>query len=197
MATSCGPTIYKSQDFSASKQTVKVIAILPFTVSIDSKRLPKGTTIETLRESQEKTGYDIQNNVYTWLLQHQKEYSVTFQDIDKTNAILKKANINYDNMLAQEKGDLCKLLGVDAIISGKSIMSKPMSEGSAIAVGILTGGFGATNKTDVTITIHDNNSALLWKYDHQVSGSLGSSPEKLTNSLMKKSSKKFPYNKKK
>lgn len=194
-ASACAPTIYKSNNLASSKKSVKTLAILPFTGSIDSKRLPRGTTIETLKESEEKTGYDIQNNIYTWLLRRQNKYTVTFQDIDKTNAILQKEGITYEKMIMKEKGELCKLLGVDAIISGKTIMSKPMSEGSAIVVGVLTGGFGATNKTDITLTIHDTNSTLLWKYDHHVSGSLGSSPEKLTNSLMKKSSRKFPYRK--
>ncbi|MEP6675253.1 MAG: hypothetical protein ABJA78_08855 [Ferruginibacter sp.] len=194
--TSCGPTIYKSENFKDSKSTVHIVAILPFSVSIDSKRLPKGQTIETLRDAQQKTGYDIQNNVYTWFLHRQNEYSVTFQDIDKTNAILTKANITYDNIIMQEKGELCKLLNVDAVISGKAVMSKPMSEAGAIAVEVLVGFGGATNKTDVTLTIHDIKSSLLWKYDHQVSGSLGSSPEKLTNALMRNSSKNFPYKKK-
>ena len=85
---SCGPTIYKATNFESSKATVKTIAILPFNVSIDSNRLPKGTTIETLKESQEKTGYDMQSTSYTWFLQRQKDYIISFQDIDKTNSLL-------------------------------------------------------------------------------------------------------------
>ena len=48
----CGPTIYKAENFEASRNKIKTLAILPFNVSIDSKRLPKGITIETLKESQ-------------------------------------------------------------------------------------------------------------------------------------------------
>lgn len=69
--TACGPTIYKAANFDNSKTTIKTLAILPFNVSIDSKRLPKGTTIETLKESEEKIGYSIQSNSYTWFLQRQ------------------------------------------------------------------------------------------------------------------------------
>ncbi len=194
--SSCGPTIYKAANFETSKSTVKTLAILPFNVSIDSKRLPKGITIETLKESQEKTGYDMQSNSYTWFLQRQKEYSTTFQDIDKTNAILKKTNITFDNIALQEKADLCKLLGVDGIISGKATMSKPMSEGGAIATAVLLGGFGSTNKTATSLTIHDMTGGLLWKYDYDASGSLGSNAESLTKALMKNASKNFPYKKK-
>lgn len=190
---SCGPTIYKAGNFESSKGSVKTLAILPFTVSIDSKRLPKGTTIETLKESQEKTGYSIQNNAYTWFLQRGKKYSVTFQDVDKTNALLKKANINYDDIALQDKGELCTLLGVDGLISGKATMSRPMSEGAAVTVGLLIGVWGATNKTTTTLSIHDTKGDLLWKYDYNASGSVGSSTENLTRALMKNASKKFPY----
>lgn len=191
--SSCAPKIYKSENFESSKKTVKTLAILPFNVTIDTKRLPKGITIETLKESQEKTGYDIQSAAYSWFLHRLKEYTVSFQDVDKTNALLKKANINYDDIVVQDKADLCKLLGVDGVISGKAIMSKPMSEGGAIATAVLIGWAGATNKTDVTLNIHDASSTLLWKYDYEASGSLGSSADKLADNLMRNASRKFPY----
>lgn len=191
--SSCGPTIYKATTFDNSKATVKTLAILPFNVSIDSKRLPKGITLETLKESEEKTGYEIQSNSYTWFLQRQKEYSIAFQDIDKTNALLKKASIPFNNISTLDKGELCKILGVDGVISGKASISKPMSEGAAVAVGLLVGAWGSTNKTATSLTIHDTNGNLLWKYDYDASGSVGSSTENLTKALMKNASKKFPY----
>lgn len=135
----------------------------------------------------------MQNAAYTWLLQRQKEYTITFQDVDRTNALLKKAAINYENIAFQDKADLCKILGVDGIISGKATMSKPMSEGAAVAVGLLVGFWGSTNNTTTTLTIHDASGGLLWKYDYQSSGSVGSSSESLTKALMKNASKKFPY----
>ncbi len=44
------------------------------------------------------------------------------------------------------------------------------------------------------MTIHDTSGLLLWKFDYEASGSIGGSSEKLTKALMKKASKKFPYN---
>lgn len=193
--SACGPTIYKAANFDESRATMKTLAILPFNVSIDSKKLPKGMTVETLKESQQKTGYDIQSNSYTWFLQRQKDYTVTFQDIDRTNALLKKADITFDNIALQDKGELCKLLGVNGIISGKATLSQPMSDGAAVALGLLVGAWGSTNKTTTSLTIHDTAGSLLWKYDYEASGSIGSSAENLTKSLMKNASKKFPYKK--
>jgi hypothetical protein len=193
LLTSCGPVIYESAGLQQSKTTMKVLAILPFSISIDSKRLPKGTTIETLKESEQKNGYEMQGACYTWLLQRSNGYTVSFQDVDRTNAILKKDSISYDDIALKDKGDLCKLLGVDGIISGKGTFSKPMSEGGAIAMTVLVGYGGSTNKMDASLTIHDNSGALLWKYDYAVNGGLGSSAETVAQTLMRKSSRKFPY----
>jgi hypothetical protein len=86
---------------------------------------------------------------------------------------------------------LCKLLGVDAIISGKTTMSKTMSEGAAIAVGLLVGAWGNTNKATAALTIHDGTGDLMWKYDHDFGGSVGSSAESLTHTVNENASKNF------
>ena len=69
-----------------------------------------------------------------------------------------------------------------------------MSTGAAIVVGALFGVWGATNTADVTVSLHDGkDSKLLWKFNHVYSGSVGSSPEQLTNAMMKPIMRKFPY----
>jgi hypothetical protein len=191
--SSCGPTIYLGPGLENSKRTVKVVAILPFSVSIDSKRLPKGTTAETLKQTEQKSGYDMQGTCYTWLLQRSTDFTVTFQDVDKTNALLTKAGITYDDIPLKDKGELCKLLGVNAIVSGKGAFSKPMSEGGAIALTVLVGYGGSTNKVNGALTIHDDTGNLLWKYDYELDRGLGSSAGTVAEALMRKSSKKFPY----
>jgi curli biogenesis system outer membrane secretion channel CsgG len=191
--TSCGPTIYKAESFETSQSKIKTLAIIPFNTSIDSKRLPKNVTLETLKQSEEKTGYNVQNNVYTYFLQRNKEYSIEFQDVDRTNAILRKNNLTCSDISLKDRAELCQLLGVDGVVTGKISMSKPMSEGAAVVVGVLFGAWGSTNKTDVTISVHDKEAKLQWKYDYQASGSVGSSSENLAKSLMRNASKKFPY----
>ena len=195
MLASCGPTIYKSADLEQSKNKVKVVAILPYWVTMEGKRMSKGMDANTLASTQQKSGYDLQNATYSWMLKRSTSYTIRIQDVDQTNALLDKAGLNYESILLTEKGDLCKLLGVDAVITGKAIMSKPMSEGAAITTFVLTGYSGATNKTNVSLTIHNNSSDLLWKYDYQANGGIGSSPTYLTNALMRNASKKFPYRK--
>jgi hypothetical protein len=171
---------------------------LPFSVQIDSKKLPKNVSSEMIRDEEKNTGYSIQNHSYTYFLKEKskKKYSVDFQDIDKTNALLSKSGISYEQLKDYSKEELCRLLDVDAVISAKVKLEKPMSELGALAVGILFDVWTSTNKVHVSMTIHDKlNSDLLWKYDWEAEGSVGSSSEKLTKSLMKNVSKKFPYQK--
>jgi hypothetical protein len=156
----------------------------------------KKLTPEQITELNTKTGYDIQEKMYGWFLRRgdQYKYTVTFQDVTKTNAKLKQAGIQYNDLKNTDREKLAQILGVDAIIQDRTQMEKPMSEGAAIAVGLLVGAWGSTNNVETTINIHDGASGdLLWKYDYSVAGSVGSSTTKLVDALMRNASKKFPY----
>ncbi len=192
----CGPSIYLAQDFPQIKTSHKIVAILPFDVNSTDKKLPKGITQEMLAEQQKKNGYSFQSDVYTYFLKQfsKNRYTVEFQDVDKTNALLNKAGVSYEDMKLKGKEELCKVLGVDAVISGKAVMDHPMSEGAAVAVAILVGAYGSTNKVDITVTIHNNGDGkLLWKYDYTAEGSVGSSTQEISKVLMNNVSRNFPY----
>lgn len=194
--TSCGPQIYQSQNFDQVKHEHKIVAILPFDAITKYRKLPKGMTEETIKESNKNTGYAVQGHSYSHFLKQfsKNNYTVEFQDVDKTNALLSKAGFDYEDLATISKSELCELLDVDCVISGKISMSKPMSDGAAIVVGLLIGAWGPTNETNVSLTIHEyTDSNLLWKYDFVAKGSVGSSSEQLTNALMRNVSKRFPY----
>ena len=194
---SCGPKIYKSADFDTAFAKHKTVAILPAEVTTQLRpNEAKKVTAEQIQQMTEKTGYDIQDKMYSWLLRRSEKfhYTVTFQDVSRTNALLKQAGINYNDLFTTDKAELAKILQVDAVMQDKSRMDKPMSEGAAVAVGLLIGAWGPTNNVETTINIHDGKSGnLLWKYDYQTSGSVGSSSTKLVDALMRNASKKFPY----
>ena len=193
LMTSCGPTIYVAKDFEKQRKSHKTIAVLPFDVTISQKRLPKNVTREMVEEEEKSTGKNLQGHVYTYFLKNSDDYTIKFQDVDKTNSMLSAAGIDYDALATKSKDELAKLLGVDVILSGKAEMAKPMSDGAAIAIGLLVGFWGSTNEVNAAVTIHDAKSDLLWKYDHKYSGGVGSSSESLAKSLMKNVSRKFPY----
>ena len=196
----CSPKIYKTDNFDSVAARHKIVAILPSDVNIQLRpNEAKKISADDVRKNEETTGLAVQDRMYSWFLRRSDKYhyTVKFQDISKTNALLKQANINYMDLRTKSKDELAKLLGVDATISSSVRMDKPMSEGAAIAVGLLIGAWGSTNNVTTSITIHEGTKGdLMWKYDYQASGSVGSSTESLVNGLMKNASKKFPYNSK-
>lgn len=198
--TSCGPSIYKTTDFEDVARTHKTVAIIPASVMIQLRpNEAKRTTPEQLEKNEESTGYALQEKMYGWFLRRSNKYhyTVNFQDVSQTNALLQDAKLSYKDIKKKSKSELAKLLGVDAIISASLRTDKPMNEGVAVALGVVFGVWGNTNKAFTTIDIHEGKKGnLLWKYDYEASGSVGSSPENLVNALMRNASKKFPYNSK-
>ncbi len=195
-----GPTTYLSPNFGEYQSAHKTVAILPFAVTIDAKKLPKDYTLEMAKNAEKEEGYNLQREIYLRFLDRQQkgEYTVSFQDIDKTNALLSQANLKYEDMGTRLKSEVCRALNVDAVISGSVYRERPMSTGLAVGLGVLFGAWGSTNKVNVKVDIHEaSNGDVVWKYDHEASGSVGSSSEKLAESLMKNISKKFPYKQKK
>lgn len=197
LAACGGPKIYKSAGMEETLSKHKTVAILPAAVTIKLRpNEAKKMSAEQVADLDQKTGLNFQDKTYGWLLRKADKYhyTVTFQDINKTNALLKKANIRYEDLASTDRGALAKALGVDAVIQDNIRMEKPMSDGAAVAVGLLVGAWGSTNKVETTINIHDGQSGtLLWKYDYEASGSVGSSTDNLVDALMKNACKKFPY----
>ncbi len=194
----CGPKIYKSQEFTSVGSEHKIVAILPAVVSIQLRpNQAKKITADDIKKSELSTGYAVQEKMYGWFLRRndKKSYTVKFQDVSRTNSLLKKLNINYEDLRTASKKELANLLNVDAVISTSIDMQKPMSEGAAAALGVLVGVWGATNKANITINIHEHKKGdLMWKYDYQASGSVFNSTDQLVNALMRNATRKFPYN---
>ena len=189
-------TVYTAADFGDRTTAHETVAILPFDVSIDMRELPEGLTKEDLREQERDEAYAFQRQVYTEFLQRyaRDQYTVEFQDVDTTNVLLNRADVDYQRIYTSyTRDELADMLGVDATISGTITRSRPMGTGAAIVTTLLFGG-GVTNAVEVSIAVHDgSDGALLWSYDHEVSGGLGSTPESVAEALMRGIARKFPY----
>ena len=199
--SACAPKIYKSNDFDDVVAKHKIVAILPADVTIMLRpNQSKKMSADELEKNRESTGYAIQDKMYSWFLRRSDKfkYTVKFQDVSKTNTLLKEAGFTYADVRTKSKESIAKLLGVDAVISNMTRMDKPMSDGAAIVVGVLLGAWGNTNSVNTTINIHEAKKGdLIWKYDYDAGGSVGSSTDNLVNALMRNASRKFPYNEKK
>lgn len=190
--------IFEAPNLATAVATHKTVGILPFEVTIKMKKLPKGVTQEQIIEQQKTESKNVQNSMYTFLLRKAKDknYTVTFQDVTKTNTLLAKQDITIDNLGKYTKDEIAKILGVDAIISGNLVTDKVMSEGGAIALGLLIGFWGKTSEASVTMNIHNGTDGeLLWRYDREVAGGVGNSTDDMVNRIMRQVARNFPYDK--
>jgi len=189
MLQSCAKIFY-SPDARYLAQNQKIIAIVPPKVSIAAK---KNVDAAALIEQQKTESVNFQREMYSWMLKRkmQGNISVEIQDVETTIALLTKAEANGDKILTPY--EMCQYLGVDGILSSNYSLSKPMSEGAAIAVSLLVGTTGATNEAIASLSIHDSGTKkMIWNYDHKLSSSLGT-PARLVDDLMRQASRKMPY----
>ncbi|MDX9726898.1 MAG: hypothetical protein RBT38_10970 [Bacteroidales bacterium] len=186
---SCAKIFY-TPDSRALAQNQKIIAIAPPRVSIAARKNIDG---DALIEQQKTESVNFQREMYSWMLKRKMQGSVAveIQDVETTIALLDKAGINEGKILTPI--DMCQILGVDGIMTSNYSLSKPMSEGAAVAVALLVGVWGPTNEATVSLSIHDSGTnKMIWNFDHKLSSSLGT-PAKLVDELMRQASRKMPY----
>ena len=189
LLSSCA-TIYSSEDAIPLARAQKIIAIVPPTVSIAAG---KKTDAEAIKEQQRTESLNFQKEIFSWMLKRKMQGKLTQEilDVETTNAKLAQAGYPEKPMSPSE---ICSVLGVDGIIASNFGLTKPMSEGAAIALAVLGVGGSATNEVRVNLNIQDcTNKKLIWNYDHKYSGGDGSSPSKLIEALMREASNKMPY----
>ena len=182
-------TVFLSPNGQELANKHQILAILPPNVIIPPG---KGMTAEVLKEQQLSEGKVFQQEIYTYLLKRKTkgQMLIDIQEIESTNILLSRTNVDISNMTTQE---ICELLKVDGLLYSQFGLSKPMSAGVAVAAALLVG-FAATNEVTVSLSIKDcSEKTLIWKYDHKLSGGLASTPSKLVTNLMRDASKKMPY----
>ena len=177
-------------------QTVRshqLIAIVPPNVAIKGR--PKDDPDQLAQAARDDT-YTFQREIYSWMLRRKQQGKIRnleIMDPETTNAKLERAGYTIDNR-AMTPAELCEALGVDAVITTRFNMSKPMSQGAAIALGLLAGVGGATPTPPPSIwTFHDAEAGMVWNYDWEASGGVLNKPEDLIESLMRNASKRMPY----
>jgi hypothetical protein len=186
---SCAKIFY-TPDARALAQNQKIIAIAPPKVSIAPRKNVDGTA---LIEQQKTESVNFQREMYSWLLKRKMQGNifVEIQDVETTIALLSKAGANEGRVLTPD--DMCRILGVDGILTSNYALTKPMSEGAAIAVGLIAGVWGPTNEATASLSIHDSGTRkMIWNYDHKLSSTLGT-PARLVDDLMRQASRKMPY----
>jgi hypothetical protein len=186
---SCAKIFY-SPDATTLAKAHKVMAIAPPKVSIAARKNVDGNA---LIEQQKTESVNFQKEMYSWMLKRKMQgtISVEVQDIETTNAKLANAGLTAGKTFTPV--EICNILGVDGVMTSNYSLTKPMSEGAAIAVGLLIGVWGATNEATASLSIHDQSTnKMIWNFNHKLSSSL-STPARLVDALMRQASKKMPY----
>jgi hypothetical protein len=186
---SCAKIFYTADAASLAKSQ-KVIAIAPPKVSIAAKRNIDGLA---QIEQQKTESVNFQREMYSWMLKRKMQgtFKVEVQDVETTNVKLANAGFNNGRLLTPT--DMCNILGVDGVLTSNYSISKPMSEGAAIAAAVLIGIWGPTNEATVSLSIHDQRAnKMIWNFNHKLSSSLNT-PARLVDDLMRQASREMPY----
>ena len=197
--TNCGSKVYQGK---AGFETTIVrghaaLAVLPFKISVDSKQSPDQINTESQDLSNKSLGYTAQKNAYISFLDQfgKQKYNVEFQDMDQTNALLRKNHIQYDELESHDKSELCILLGVDAIIWGDIHTSKPLIEESETTE--KNSRKQIPNKTNASLKIYgQRDGQLVWSYNYDTPSVVGNNVQSLVRAMMRNVSLQFPYKKK-
>lgn len=199
-------TVTSFAQFEAAKQTYsapnlkseidkqKTVAILPFDVSITYKRVPKHYDPSATKSEEKELQTNLQSSMFTYLLRKANKYSVTFQDPNRTDALLKSKGV-YDKLDLLTQDSICKILGVDAVIKSNYQYEKTASESGAIVKTVLFGGMGSkTGSGALTLQIYNGTDGnLLWRFYKAMNDDVMSSTDQLITRMMKKVSRNFPY----
>ncbi|WP_090879685.1 hypothetical protein [Pedobacter rhizosphaerae] len=188
--------IFESPKLNVEKPNHKLVAILPFNTKISYKKMPKNFNAEANKDQEKTMSKSIQSSMYTFLLRKASNYTVEFQDPDKTNILLKKAGVQ-DKLDELTKDEVAKILGVDAVLGGNFETEQSKSEAGAIASAVLFGGFGGKTGTGtLTLTLNSGASGdLLWRFFKTMNDNITTSTDDLVEHMMRKVSRNFPYSK--
>ncbi len=186
--------IFESPKLTSEIATHKTVAIVPFTTKITYRKQPKNFNAEANRDQEMALSKSIQNSLYTFLLRKADNYTVSFQDVNKTNILLKKAGMEgkMDEFTADE---VARALEVDAILGGVFETEQTKSESGAIVSAIAFGGLGGKTGTGtLTLTIYNGKDGeLLYRFFKTMDDNIASSTDDLVERMMRKVSRKFPY----
>ena len=187
--------IYESDKFDELSKDHQVLAIIPFFTKLELK---ENNSKEESRRLAEIEGYAVQDALETYFGRgkKKKKFSVEFQNTDNTNALLAQNSITYDNIDTYTIKELSEILEVDGIISGNLDINILLSKGIPEGFSLIDYFLGDADYGRIGIKISDGKTGkLLWKYENEINKKSGKNTEDLIDKMMKKVTRKFPYDK--
>ncbi len=114
----------------------KSVAILPFDMTLNLNKAQQKIITEKDKSTLTQTlSIDLQKRLYNHLNQYfvRKKLQIELQNTDKTLAILSENKITFNDLRLYNKTNIQKMLGVDAIIDPKMIVTQKGVAFSGIA----------------------------------------------------------------
>lgn len=192
--------VYEDANLERIVKKHKTIAIVPVNATVRDVKSKKKNRIspEELEEMEKEYRDGFQNSMYGWFLKRKqrKKIAVDIQDVTRTNALLKKAGIHTDeDLVALTFDEIATILGVDAIFYADVATTRSFDQGGAVALAIITGISVKTGDADAIIKLYNGEDGkMIWSFDRKVASSYANTPEDVADFLMKRVSKRFPYN---
>ncbi|WP_209399522.1 hypothetical protein [Pseudozobellia sp. WGM2] len=189
--------IYETNKFEELSEEHELLAIIPFLTNLDLKDEISKSELKLLEE---KEGYAVQNALETYFSKRKKKkkFSVEFQNIKNTNAILAQNDITFKNIDVYTIKQLSEILEVDGIISGSIDLNVLLSKGVSTEFNFMDYFSGSANYGRIGVKISDGSSGkLLWKYEKEINKKSGKNTNDLIDRMMKLAARKFPYDREK
>jgi len=187
--------IFEAPNLKTVLKTHKLVAILPLRVTISYKKLPKNYNAADNDVQQKQEGVNMQSGMYTYLLRKSSDYYVSFQDVQRTNVLLKQAGV-YDKLESLTADSIARILKVDAVIQSSYAYERTASEAAAIAKTLVFGFGGSTASGSLTMQINSGSDGnLLWRFYKEMNEGAFTTADELMERMMKKVARNFPYEK--
>jgi len=141
-------------------------------------------------------GQAIREAIYYELSEHRDRYTTTIQDIAQSDLLIHRAGLTDSAAAALPAPELCRILGVDAVMRGSVTKFKKHGAAGQIVTAALFG-FAKGSDVKADVAIYDGGDGqLIYQHNIEKAGGLFSSPDALRNDVGKTVAKNFPYKKK-
>lgn len=196
---------FVAENFATIKNTHKKIAILPFGVQfqnpLDYSKQKKENPVQARRlysKQEQEASLDAQKDFFMNVAKQVEKgrYEIAFQDFTRTNKVLSENGIRLEDIKFQNKADLAKLLGVDAVIFGELVVkiSRPTDRSMSISPVMMNNTrFNDGVETDVKL-FDAASGELVWStvLSNQPNNRMDT-PHQLSTSLLNQVAKSLPY----
>lgn len=211
VAASCN-RFYKSPDFAERTKDHRTVAVLPYEIVITG-RLPKDLTEDdkTKIENAESVAFQksLTHMVHVVGARGRRELTVTVQPPEKTLQILEENGISIRDSWNADPQKLAALLGVDAVVRGKTIKQRYLSGLESIGVDVAANvlswfvgipgfwGVSRTNDVEAMVTIFDAKSGeTLFTGRDEVSVDWTRPANEAVEQINRRICRRFPYTEK-